>query len=524
MPLALLPDVSFSGPALPEPFVRFELETALAKAGLLPRTTGAEAQSLQEDWERYRRKLRELVAAGGPLRVRNHIIEPLVARLGYLRLEPAGEVLTREGHEDGGDLLSTADGSARLRVWSVELETDLDAPARRGAAYRYSHLSSARRVLLATGERLGLLTNGVQLRLLISDPARPDSQVLIPIDPLWRQSRTLPDSFRLLLALASPAGVQALPALVDQARLQQARVTRELRAQARRAVESFVQELLDHPENRDQVSGIRDRGLGFRGQEPGDGGQDSEHDDVRLKPETWPLKPDLTPDTRNLKPETWPLKPDLTPTVLWREGLVLIYRLLFVLKLEASDDPARAFSFASTSLWRNTFSPSVALAPYARKVLDAGAETGRMLEDGLRTLFRLFAEGVRVSELKIEPLGALFGATAMPTLDGMRWGERAVALLLDHLLWTPAKGREGRERVYYGPLDVEDLGRVYEALLELEPGIAGEPMCRLRRQKLEVVLPVAQGVRYQGSGVRGQGSGVRGQGSGVRAKRCQSET
>lgn len=54
-----------------------------------------------------------------------------------------------------------------------------------------------------------------------------------------------------------------------------------------------------------------------------------------------------------------------------------------------------------------------------------------------------------------------------------------------------------RERVHYGSLDVEDLGRVYEALLELEPGITSEPMCRLRRQKLEVVVPVAQGEKYR---------------------------
>jgi hypothetical protein len=30
-------------------------------------------------------------------------------------------VLTREGREDGGDLLTSADGVARLRVWAVEL-------------------------------------------------------------------------------------------------------------------------------------------------------------------------------------------------------------------------------------------------------------------------------------------------------------------------------------------------------------------------------------------------------------------
>jgi hypothetical protein len=58
--------------------------------------------------------------------------------------------------------------------------------------------------------------------------------------------------------------------------------------------------------------------------------------------------------------------------------------------------------------------------------------------------------------------------------------------------------------VHYGPLDVEDLGRVYEALLELEPGITTEPMCRLRRQKLEVVVPVAQGEKYRARSATGQ--------------------
>jgi hypothetical protein len=41
-------------------------------------------------------------------------------------------------------------------------------------------------------------------------------------------------------------------------------------------------------------------------------------------------------------------------------------------------------------------------------------------------------------------------------------------------------------------LDVEALGRVHEALLELSPGIATEPMCRLRRRRLETVVPLAR--------------------------------
>ena len=325
---------------------------------------------------------------------------------------------------------------------------DLDTPARRGAAYRYSHLRIAQRVLLAAGERVGILTNGVQLRVLISDPARPDSQIVIPIDPGWRRSRQVPDSFRLLLALCSPQGVAAVPGLVDKARLMQAKVTKDLRVQARQAVERFLQAVLDHPDNRDLLAGQ---------------------------------------DRQALARE------------LWREGLILVYRLLFLLKMEASDDPARVFTFNNAGLWRNTFSPSIALAPYAREVLDDGVDTGSLLEEGLRALFRLFDKGLECTELRVPPLnGALFGEEATPRLSRLHWGEAAVAHLLDRLLWTdPHRANQTRKRVHYGPLDVEDLGRVYEALLELEPGIAAEPMCRLRRQRLEVVVPLAQGERYR---------------------------
>jgi hypothetical protein len=265
------------------------------------------------------------------------------------------------------------ENGAKLRVWATASEEDLDAPAKRGHAYRYSHLRSAQRVLLASGERVGLLTNGIDLRALLCDPARPDSQVSIPVDPHWKRNRDVPDSYRLLVALASPAGVQAVPDLIEKARLQQTRVTRELRRQAREAVERFVQEVLDHPDNRDALAALTDKGR-------------------------------LARD-------------------LWREGLVVIYRLLFILKLEASDDPARAFSLASTSLWRQTFSPSVALARHVRQVLDQGAETGQFLEAGVRTLFRLFTEGIQCTELHIAPLGgALFGEHATPHLSKARLG------------------------------------------------------------------------------------------------------
>jgi hypothetical protein len=444
-----LRDCSFVGPAFPEPFVQFELEPELAKADLLPATTGAQGRELQALWDMYRRKLRELIS-GGPRRVRNHVIEPLLERLGYERISDADDIRTREGSEDGGALLIAPDGST-LRVWCTEYDEDLDAPTRRGAAYRFSHLQVSRRVLKVQQERVGLLTSGTELRIIILDLARADSEIIIRIDPAWKDKRaTEPlDSFLLLLALASPAGIRAIPELVDKARLQQARVTKELRRQAREAVEGFLQEVLNNPENQEKLGDL--------------------------------------PSRHALAHE------------LWREALIVVYRLLFVLKLEATDDPARSFKFSTSTLWRNTFSPTTALPRFVRKLLDEGTPSGNLIEQSVRKLFQMFVDGLECSELHVRPLGgSLFGPEATPLLSKLKWGERGVAWLLDRLLWTsPKRNSQGRERVHYGSLDVEDLGRVYEALLELEPGVATEDMCRLRRHKLEVVVPVAQGERYR---------------------------
>lgn len=439
-----LGDCTFYGPALPEPYVRFELEKALTKHELLPDVDGLAGQTLRDQWDILRRKLRDVSPNSGPVAIANRLLDPLVSRLGYAKLTPADSVLTREGDEAGGTLM-TGEAGAILRCWAIDYDADLDAPTQRGHAYRFSPVRIAQRVLLAAGERVGLITNGVELRLLLCDPARPDSHIEIDLN-VWRRSRDLPDGYQLLLALACPKGVAALPEIVEDARLKQNKVTKELRVQARRAVEEFVQSVLDHPDNTEALAGHAD-------------------------------------------------KPALAKA-LWHEGLIVVYRLLFVLKCESTSDPSRVFRFASSTLWRNTYSPSTALARTVRRVLDEGTPSGRYLEDGLRVLFRLLAEGLDHPGLTVRPLGgALFGPASTPLLSSLRWGELAVAHLLNRLLWSDTK--RGRERVHYGPLDVEDLGRVYEALLELEPGIATEPMCRLRRQKLEVVVPAAQGDKYK---------------------------
>ena len=131
-----LRDCIFSGPALPEPFVRFELTAQLTRLGLL---ASGQGRNFETNWSKLRRQFR---SSGGPQSVCNHIVAPLAERLGFDLPARQDDVATREGIEDGGWLMQAPCG-ARLRAWSFATETDLDAPHRSGRAYRFSPMRSA---------------------------------------------------------------------------------------------------------------------------------------------------------------------------------------------------------------------------------------------------------------------------------------------------------------------------------------------------------------------------------------------
>ena len=382
-----------------------------------------------------RRGLQDFAATGGPVRVLHHVVNPLAKALGYCETRREDAVATREGLEDGGYTLRTQTGST-LRVWPLGSDTDLDTPLRRGTATRVSPLRRAGRVLRACGECTGLVANGEALKLLLCDPAGPDSHLAVALTGRagWVSRSEVPESFRLLFALASPTGVAATGEVFDSARVHQTAVTKSLRAQARAAIEDFLQCVIDQNANAAVLS---------------------------------------------------------SSDILWRQTLTIVYRLLFILKLESAAEPGVGFSFAVSEAWRRGFSPNRALGPLARRHLDFWHDTGRLLEDGLRLLFRICRDGILHSSLSIAPLGGeLFDNAATAAIDRLHWGERAVALLFDRLLWTVPRGRE-RERVHYGSLDVEELGRIYESLLDLQPDIATSAMIRVRHGRSEAVVKAA---------------------------------
>ncbi len=392
-----LDDCVLTGSALTEQFLREGLQSLLAAR-----------PDMGRGWDALRRSLR----LGGSQRVHQHVTTPLGVSLGYGRPVRQPAVATREGEENGGWILPAENGQS-LRAWSIASDVDLGTSGRSPSTCRASPTRVAQRVLLARGERAGLLTNGREVRFLLCDPSRADSHLTIGIES-WQQAPKVTDSFRVLQALASAEKLMQLPAVLDAARLHQVRVTTELRRQAREAIAGFINAL-----------------------------------------------PDRT---------------GLHPVALWREGLVLVYRLLFILKLESPAETGAGFSFAATRLWREAVSPNRALGPLVRRHLDLGHDTGRMLEGGLRMLFAVFRNGLHCSELTIAPLGGgLFGPGTTPLLEQLAWGDRAVAILLDRLIWVTTPRGE-RTRVHFETLDVEDLGSIYEGLLDQEPGIAEESM------------------------------------------------
>src|SRR5262245_43580646 len=261
MALNLGDDIVFHGPALPEAFVRHELEKLLGTHLPKPR-------AVQGEWEKYRKSLRQpLTLQSGRFRVKNVVLDPLAGLRGY-EVKAAGEaVRTREGLEGTG-LLWERDRIC-LRVFPCDYQADLDAPAEKGLTYRHTPQRIAERILLATGERVGLMTNGDELRLLLSDPARPVSFVSFRLSA-WRNlsPREVPDGFRLLLAfldaklLTRQGDNQEKPskleALLDAARLKQGQITKDLRDQARKAVVQFVQGVLDHPANHERFLAVTD--------------------------------------------------------------------------------------------------------------------------------------------------------------------------------------------------------------------------------------------------------------------------
>ena len=163
-------------------------------------------------------------------------------------------------------------------------------------------------------------------------------------------------------------------------------------------------------------------------------------------------------------------------------ALLALYRILFILYAEARDP-----RLDEHRLYRDSYSAQGLLDEVLRDPGRAWPDNRCTLWLRLRALFRIYDEGLPpiTPWQNIPPRGGDFFSAETPEgklLDEARLPDRAVARLMLDLATTAPRPGVGRERVSFRELDIENLGAVYEGLLEYEPRIARETTLEIRVQ------------------------------------------
>jgi hypothetical protein len=142
------------------------------------------------------------------------------------------------------------------------------------------------------------------------------------------------------------------------------------------------------------------------------------------------------------------------------ESLVVVYRILFLLFAEAR---------SLVPKWHPVYHESYTIERL-RPELDRDLVPAGLWET-LQAIARLAHRGCRAGALSVPPFnGRLFSPVDAPLADRLPLDDRVVGRAVIAL--TTRRGREGRERISYADLGVEQLGAVYEHLLDYDLAIA----------------------------------------------------
>ena len=314
-------------------------------------------------------------------------------------------------------------------------------------------------LLRQTGVRLGLATNG-EAWLLVSARSSEATSYITWYAGLWGEERLTLRAFRSLLGVRRFFGVpddQTLEALLDASAVDQQEVTDQLGYQVRRAVEILVASL-------DRADQDRGRAL---------------------------LK-------------------GMSESVLYEASLTVMMRLVFLLSAEE-----RGLLLLGDPLYDQHYAAST-LRAQLHELADQGGEEvlERRFDAWSRLLatFRAVHGGIQHENLRLPANGgSLFDPDRFPFLEGRaagtRWREapahplpinnRTVLHLLDALqmlkVKVPGGGPAEARRLSFRALDIEQIGHVYEGLLDHTALRAAEPILGLAgtRDK-EPEIPLAE--------------------------------
>jgi hypothetical protein len=316
------------------------------------------------------------------------------------------------------------DGAPRLLIAVYPPETSLDDPLPQEA---WLASPAERMVLLCRANlcRVGLVTNGQQW-MLVNAPVGEDSGYASWYARFWWQESVTLKAFQSLLGVRRCFGPEedTLPRLLERSLGFQEEVTNTLGEQVRRAVEVLIQAL---------------------------GRADQDRNGELLK--------------------------DIPPSELYEAGLTVMMRLVFLLSAEE-----RGLLLLGDPIYDQNYAISTLRAKLCEDADQHGVEVLERRHDAwsrILATFRGIFGGIKHEALRLPALGgSLFDPDRFPFLEGRapktKWREqtavplpidnRTVLLLMTALQILEQKG--GALLLSYRAMDVEQIGHVYEGLLE----------------------------------------------------------
>lgn len=364
-------------------------------------------------------------------------------------------------------LTSPENQRPRLLIQSYPPRQDLEKPVP-GRHWPASPTTRMMELLHAADIRLGLVTNGEQW-MLVDAPRNETTGFASWYAALWLEEQLTLRAFRSLLSsqrFFAVAANDTLEAMLAESANNQQEVTNRLGYQVRRAVEVLVQSL-------DRI--------------------DKDHNRVLLA--------------------------TLSQEDLYEAALTVMMRLVFLLSAEE-----RGLLPLDELLYNQNYAVSTLQAKLREQADQQGEEVLERRHDAwsrLLALFRVVYGGVEHQDLRLLAYGGrLFDPDRYPFLEGRApattWHEtpalplainnRTVLHLLEALQFLRVRVQGGgpaeTRRISFRALDIEQIGHVYESLLDHTARLATTPVLGLAGsspdKETEVTLAELQSIQAKG--------------------------
>jgi hypothetical protein len=357
---------------------------------------------------------------------------------------PSGLQVTiaQQGETLQPDLVVALDGKPRLLIQIVPPEQGLENPFK-NSRWKASPATRLTELLHATGIRCGLVTNGEQW-MLVNAPKGETTGFISWYSNLWTEEKLTLQAFRTLLGVRRFFGVEeeeTLEALLERSKNARQEITDRLGYQVREAVEVLVRRL-------DKIDEDRQRTL-----------------------------------LQNISDDR-----------LYEAALFIMMRLVFLFSAEE-----KGLLLLGDRLYDRYYAVSTLREELREQADRHGEEVLERRHDAwcrLLATFRAVYGGIDHSELQLPAYGGdLFDPDKFPFLEGRSGGNwrrdparpipvdnRTVLHLLEALqilrVRVPGGGEEPR-RLSFRSLDVEQIGHVYEGLLDRTAVRAGSTVLGL---------------------------------------------